>query len=66
MHKQADPALTGLDFYKLRVSYADVAFIEQRLGDDFSRQQASDDEKYFASLSQAKTYVNSHFESGAE
>lgn len=44
----------------------DVAFIEQRLGDGSVLEAVANNEKHFPSLREAKTYVNCHFESGAE
>ncbi len=44
----------------------DVAFIEERRYMGNIYEQASSDEKYFRSLSDAKAYVKDHFLSGAE
>ncbi|WP_026632480.1 hypothetical protein [Dyadobacter alkalitolerans] len=67
-----DNANTSSTFYAVydcrmtnNVPSQNVAFIEQRLGTENTEQGASD-EKYFRSLSQAKAYVKSHFNSGAE
>ncbi|WP_221391446.1 hypothetical protein [Dyadobacter sp. NIV53] len=45
---------------------SDLAFIEERLCSDLSVDQADQDEHYFSTLSEAKTYVHDHFSSGAE
>ena len=44
----------------------DLAFIEERLCPDSAQDQASHDEQYFSTLSEAKSYVHDHFSSGAE
>lgn len=44
----------------------DVAFIEERHDNSSIHENASGDEKYFQSLKEAKTYVQAHFQSGAE
>jgi len=44
----------------------DVAFIEERLGEKRILNQHATDEMYFYSLTEAKAYVNEHFQSGAE